>query len=283
MNGLEMMSLSGVELAAKRATFIGVGSLDTIPAQFDICQLKEDGWFGWLRGSELKIDFVNRGGDVRWSIPNTTGMIFLVQAEWMFGTSWSGRHHPGSFVAYDMVYWSGQDLYESPYALRFQTTANFVESLKYVEGIEVRLVQSFPISQVKEVWDQFVTKGDYEGLVFRNSSQSFDQTVIGRLKGTVTDEYVLMGMNEGGGKNKGRVGNLVGGMWENGKLVSKVSVGGGMADFQRVEFWEHREDWKGRVFEAYGYQQFPGGSLRHPQFLQWRDDKKSEECVWPHN
>lgn len=285
MNGLEMMKCSAVQLASCRASWCSpvLADISIAYPNFDVCQPKEDGWAAWLRGDVEWIELIDRGGGVRAKFPNPLHFPFLIQGEWMFGTNWSFSHHSGAFVAFDMPFDDKNDLVERSYVHRMDHLSKFVsEYARMIKDIQIILVQTFSASRAMELWNEFVVKGDYEGLVFKDSSQTFNDMVIGRIKGTKSDKYVCMGMNEGGGRNQGKMGNVVGGMWQDGKLVAKLSVGGGFTDPMRVEFWEHKDEWVGRVFEAYGFQQFPSGSLRHPQWKCWRDDKKPEECVWPH-
>jgi DNA ligase-1 len=89
-----------------------------------------------------------------------------------------------------------------------------------------------------------------------------------------------MGLEPGKGKHKGRMGAIVCGLYVRRKLVRKISVGGGFTDELREEIWKRCEDYIGRVIEVRGWQVFDSGSLRHPQFVRFRDDKKASDCKW---
>ena len=47
---------------------------------------------------------------------------------------------------------------------------------------------------------------------------------------------------------------------------------------QRKEYTDNAEDYIGKVFTAKGNGWYPSGSIRHPKFKGWRDDKKADEC-----
>ena len=41
----------------------------------------------------------------------------------------------------------------------------------------------------------------------------------------------------------------------------------------------HGDSYIGKVFTAKGNSWYPSGSVRHPKFKEWRDDKTPEECT----
>lgn len=284
MNGLEMMSLEPKALSLLRPIFHGTTAewVKGPQTNYDILQPKHDGWFAYVKGTPEHIQIINKAGDVRGTYPNESGQSFLLQGEWMFGTEWSSRHHPGAMLCFDIAFWQEFDLTGEVYANRLSVLESFVKVMAPVLSLELMMITTWPLREVDKVWKSHVDSHEYEGLVFKNSQQTFFEMVVGRAKGTVADEFILTQIVEGGGKFAGKMGAIVGSMWQDGKLVGKVAVGGGFSDEMRAEFWLHREEWIGRVFEAYGFQQFPSGSLRHPQWMRFRPDKPADECVWPH-
>ena len=48
----------------------------------------------------------------------------------------------------------------------------------------------------------------------------------------------------------------------------------------RREFTDHPERYVGQVFTAKGNGWYPSGSIRHPKFKVWRDDKEFDECTY---
>lgn len=85
-------------------------------------------------------------------------------------------------------------------------------------------------------------------------------------------DVVIINAFEGEGKYRGSLGGIV-------VLHGNVSVkvGGGFSDLQRQEFWEVwnncRNSLEGRLVEVEYHEETPDGSLRHPRFIRFRDDK----------
>lgn len=85
------------------------------------------------------------------------------------------------------------------------------------------------------------------------------------------------------------MGKVEGSLYVNGVLKKITLIGGGFTDKERKDIWENFDKYRGRVLEVDGYQLFSSGALRHPNAvreckqLKWRDDKPTEECVWPLN
>jgi DNA ligase-1 len=102
-----------------------------------------------------------------------------------------------------------------------------------------------------------------------------------KVKGEESADLKVTGAFEGEGKYVGMLGGLY--VDRNGV---QVAVGGGFSDDQRVEFWaafrseqEHGPacsdggEIVGRTIEVVYHEVTPDGSLRHPRFKRFRDDK----------
>jgi DNA ligase-1 len=83
-------------------------------------------------------------------------------------------------------------------------------------------------------------------------------------------------LEEGTGRNKGRLGALVCRGVDHGKEIS-VNVGSGFSDTERDLFWKQQESIVGRTAEilcdVITQNQDGTYSLRFPRFVRWRDDK----------
>lgn len=252
---------------------------------YSVIQPKYDGWFITLKCVEGKVEYVTRGAEVRHTATIDSSFNFILVGEWMYGTNWSQSHSAGRVYLHDVLIWNEDDLRKVPYWNRYENLEEFVQKLKPVLNVDI--MESYFLEEdesfaekVKAIWYKFVSTQGFEGLVFKQRNGLFG-SLMGRKKNTFTIDYVCMSAVEGSGRISGKLGALIGGLWENGKLVARCSVGGGYSDGQREEYWAKKDELIGKVFEAYGNQVFSGGSLRHPNFLRWREDKPADECVWP--
>lgn len=266
---------------------------DAAEAGFDIVQPKHDGWFAEVIISNNEAKIYSRQGSLKETLPcpNYHGSAVLV-GEFIIGTqrATSGCEVSGTLVVFDCLSLSctvndePSDLIGSDdtYANRMEVVSEIIKDIPWA-----RPVHSYPSDEADMLWTDFVIEKDGEGIVLRNSSDTYHGGVVGRIKKQVTMDYVVMGVAEGGGKNKGKAGAVVCGLYVNGRLVEKVSVGGGWSDAERLELFTTPSQFIGRVLEVRGYQLFASGSLRHPNAargvdgrIKWRSDKKPTECVW---
>lgn len=110
-----------------------------------------------------------------------------------------------------------------------------------------------------------------------------------KLKNEETEDLVITGAFEGTGKYEGLLGGLI--CDRNGV---EVRVGGGFTDVQRKEFWEvYQKDVNAtqvpgqpspfelfnRMIEVEFHEVTPDGSLRHPRFVRFRDDKHDQKAA----
>lgn len=103
-----------------------------------------------------------------------------------------------------------------------------------------------------------------------------------KMKAEESADIRITGAEEGTGKNEGKLGALICDF--NGV---QVRVGGGLTDEQRDTLWQqYQKDLVtteypgannlqliGRLIEVEYHEITPDGSLRHPRFVGWRDDK----------
>lgn len=249
--------------------------------QFDIVQLKYDGFWCMLHQIDGMMNVVSSGGEVRHSFVSDVPPFYqdtIILAEWMYGTTWAINHKAVTgmeFAVHDIVRLNGKDLKVS-YWERLQTLKRILYD-SGVFSINWREVVTYPIEKTNYVWETFP---NFEGVVFKQSSGYYGSPV-GRTKRDFTMDYVFMGCNKGEGRYSGVAGSLKGGLYINGVLTEVCSVGG-LTDEQRKYFWEWANVLIARetVFEAKGKGLFKSGALRHPAFLRVREDKKAHECIF---
>lgn len=199
------------------------------------------------------------------------------------------EYHIFDAVPYSMLTADGVNHIPLPYKQRRE----FVRFLVGTGGQDgLRLVPSYMASSHEEIQKYYTTfraKGlegamvkTLEGTYYKKRSNSWM-----KIKNEETEDLEVIGAFEGTGKYEGQLGGIV---CRRGEV--EVRVGGGFTDLDRVELWKaYREDEEngaagdgsfqliGRLAEVEFHEVTPDGSLRHPRFVRFRDDKKIEEAA----
>jgi DNA ligase 1 len=140
-------------------------------------------------------------------------------------------------------------------------------------GAPVKAVPRYLVSSVEEIHALYesVRASGLEGLIIKPSEGSYQKKRSYywlKIKAEESVDVIVSGSFEGTGKYEG----MLGGFYVDFKGV-QVSVGGGFSDEQRRIFWAARGDAVGRMIEVEFHEVTPDGSLRHPRFKRFRDDK----------
>jgi ATP-dependent DNA ligase len=253
---------------------------DSIPEEYDIVQLKMDGIWGCMVVGEGQWTLYSRTGKVKaeGEIENPNIDCVLL-GEYMHGSHWGHKMGvDGEYFVFDCIEIHGQDLKDNPLADRLDIARDQVSMLKTQLDF-INDVETYEVKEDNILWDNYVKAQSYEGLVYKNSSSKyFDKNAWARVKGVVEVEYICRDFRpaDEGTKYEGQVGAVIGTLADKEVLVSC----GGLSDADRLEYTENGDDYIGKVFTAKGNSWYPSGSIRHPKFKEWRDDKKPIDCTY---
>jgi ATP-dependent DNA ligase len=148
-------------------------------------------------------------------------------------------------------------------------------------------MSALPFNAQVQQWFDKLVKEKREGLIVKDMNDiSYEfggkSKLWYKIKKLVSNDYVIMGYDNSGSKRyseKGWIKNIICGLYEGTKLIEKVKVGS-MIDSVRKEISENRKKYLKSVIEIAGFEVFKSGSIRHPSFLRFRDDKNAEDCKW---
>ena len=124
--------------------------------------------------------------------------------------------------------------------------------------------------------NQKAISGGYEGIMIKDPNAPYEckrSTAWLKLKPFIEVSFEVVAVEEGTGRNVGKLGAVVCEGTDDGKNI-RVNVGSGFADADREEFWTSRNEIIGQIVEvradAITQNQDGTYSLRFPRFLRFR-------------
>jgi DNA ligase-1 len=125
--------------------------------------------------------------------------------------------------------------------------------------------------------------GGYEGIMLKDADAGYKckrSVAWLKLKPFIEVSLTVVAVEEGTGKNVGRLGALVCEGEDDGRRIL-VNVGSGFTDDQRIDYWANREEVLQKIVEvradAITQNQDGSYSLRFPRFLRFRGFSNGEK------
>lgn len=145
--------------------------------------------------------------------------------------------------------------------VKFATTEAIKTTPKYIVNSQAEI--SVIYEKVRARGLEGLIVKDLDGLYHRRRNHGWM-----KIKNEESVDVPIVAVEEGTGKYIGQLGALV--VDVDGV---RVNVGSGLSDEQRASFWEAKDELIGRLVEVEFHEKTPDGSLRHPRFVRFRDDK----------
>ena len=166
----------------------------------------------------------------------------------------------------------------------FQEVFDQVGYVDVIPQIEVNLDSFVGQVEYKDYNKKMVEDG-FEGIMIKNPESKYEckrSTSWLKMKPFIEVSLAVVAVEEGTGRNEGKLGALVCEGEDDGKFI-RVNVGSGLSDEQRAEFWASKDSLIRQVVEVRAdaatrsQDSEDVWSLRFPRFLRFRGFTKGEK------
>jgi ATP-dependent DNA ligase len=187
------------------------------------------------------------------------------------------------YMLIDIRAYNGRSLVNEPYYIR-RMILEYIYHKFIVPNDMYNLVRLTEIiNDDPRVAFRRIVRAGGEGIIMKRTDALYipgkkptDNWVKGKKK--ITLDVVIMGFNDGTGKNKELFGSFGFGLYIDGKLTPCGSCSSGLSDTIRQQVAANPESYIGTVMEITAIQESVK-SFRNAVFLKLRDDKTAEECT----
>lgn len=122
------------------------------------------------------------------------------------------------------------------YKKSYQQLVTWFGKSKLIYPVESKMGK---VSDLKPAWKKYVENEKNEGIVVRTSDNK-----IYKSKPDFTFDLGVMAIEEGTGKNKGRMGALILGFFDGESFYKIINLGVGFSDSDRVDWWKLAKKYK---------------------------------------
>ena len=225
------------------------------------------------------------------------------------------KHGFLEYRAFDLLAWSGTDYTGISYRVRHDTLVMTLR--KWQQGSPIQaLTMAVGTEAKRKLYAEVIAKGG-EGIILKDTNSSYHQgdrhNSWVKVKKQRTFDVVFMGIElakettvkkgdeeASDSRIKGLAGAIRYGQYvqpdsslpgmalfpfsASSKIVRLKELGtvSGFDDATRADITLNALVYTAqeRVLEVTAQEQFSSGALRHPRFVQWRDDKRSTDCIF---